>query len=73
MGVVESLPGRPLEPVEAAALAEVEGIEAVEAVAVHPVAGGVVAVGLVKGSDEVLVGFHPERCVWEVAGRWGRD
>jgi hypothetical protein len=73
MGVVESLPGRPLEPVEAAALAEVEGVEAVEAVAVHPVAGGVVAVGLVKGSDEVLVGYRPGRCVWEVVERWDRD
>ena len=73
MEVINSLPSRPLSTAEVAALADAEGIEAVEAAACHPATGEVVAVGLIKESGKVFVGYHSERCRWEVIRRWGRE
>jgi len=73
MNTIESMPRRPLTDSEVDALAAADGIEAVEAVAFISGTRKAIAVGLVHESENVLVGYHPERYVWEVVERWDRE
>ena len=73
MRTIESMPDRPLTDSEVTALAAADGIEAVEAVFHRPVTEEIFALRLVNESDKVLVGYHPERCRWEVVERWDRE
>ena len=66
MGVVESLPGRPLKPSEVAALAEADGIEAAEPVVYRGDPPGVECVILIKDGQAHTLGWHPRRGGWEV-------
>jgi len=73
MNTVESMPARPLTASEVDALAAADGIEAVNAVTLLPGTREVVIVGLANESDEILVGYVPERCEWEILERWDRE
>lgn len=73
MNTIESMPDRPLTVSELDALAAADGIEAVTTVTLLPDTRDVVIVGLANESDEVLVGYHPERREWEVLERWDRE
>jgi len=65
MGVVESLPGRPLKPSEVAALAGADGIEAAEPVVYQGDPPWVVCIIAISDGQAHTLGWHPRRGVRE--------